>query len=80
MHFYGAVQEAVPQDAPETWGKEGDLWAFDAGDQHARQPRTGYFLDLNSAPIVWLSKKQAMTEMSVFELSVLLGSSVAITL
>ena len=37
-----------------------------AGDKHTQQSQTGYFIFLNSAPIMWLSKKQAMVETSVF--------------
>ena len=69
-HFYGDVQEPVPQDAPEARGKEVDLRAFvdsdHAGDQRARRSRTGFFIYVNSAPVVWLSKKQATIETSVF--------------
>jgi len=68
--FYGDVAEAIPVDMPEPRGKEVDLRLFvdsdHAGDQRTRRSRTGYFIFLNSAPVAWLSKKQATIETSVF--------------
>ena len=69
-HFYGDVKEAIPSDMPEPRGKDIDLRLFvdsdHAGDKRTRRSRTGYFIYLNSAPIAWMSKKQATIETSVF--------------
>jgi len=69
-HFYGDVQEAVPLDAPKALGKEIDLRLFvdsdHAGDKRTRRSRTGYFIFLNNAPVIWLSKKQPTLETAVF--------------
>ena len=68
--FYGDVKEAIPIDAPEPLGKEVDLRMFvdadHAGDKSNRRSRTGFFIFLNSAPITWLSRRQATVETSVF--------------
>ena len=37
-----------------------------AGDKATRRSRTGYFIFLNSAPIIWFSKRQTTVETSVF--------------
>jgi hypothetical protein len=68
--FYGNVKEAIPTDCPEALGKEVDLRLYvdsdHAGDQLVRQSRTGFCIYLNSAPILWLLKRQATIETSVF--------------
>lgn len=68
--FYGDVKEAIPMDMPEPRGKEVDLRLFvdsdHANDKSARRSRSGFFIFLNSALIMWLSKKQATIETSVF--------------
>ena len=68
--FYGNVKEAIPVNMPEPRGKEVDLRLFvdsdHAGDKRARRSRTGFFIFLNSAPVNWMSKKQATIETSVF--------------
>ena len=69
-NFYGDVKEAIPPNAPRALGKEVDLRLFvdsdHAGEKLTRRSRTGYFIYLNMAPIVWLSKKQPTVETSVF--------------
>ncbi len=69
-HFYGELKEAVPPNAPEPRGEVVDLRLFvdssHADDVKTRRSRTGYFIYLNNAPIIWLSKKQATIETSVF--------------
>ncbi len=37
-----------------------------AGDKITRRSRTGFFVFLNSAPIIWHSKRQSTVETSVF--------------
>ena len=69
-HFYGDVKEAKPLDAPEPRGKEVDTSLYvdsdHAGDKRVRCSRTGYFIFLNLAPVMWLSKRQSTIETSVF--------------
>ena len=69
-NFYGEVEEAVPPNAPEARGKEVDVRLYvdsdHANDKLTRRSRTGYFVFLNMAPIMWLSKRQATIETSVF--------------
>ena len=68
--FYGDVKEAIPLDAPEPLGKDVDLRLYvdsdHAGDKLTRRSRTGFIIYLNSAPVVWMSKKQPTIETSVF--------------
>lgn len=68
--FYGDVKEAIPPDALEPRGKEVDLRLFvdssHADDKLNRRSRSGYFIFMNMAPIMWLSKKQSTIETSVF--------------
>jgi hypothetical protein len=60
--MYGDVKEMIPSDAPVYRGKEVDLRLFvdsdHAGEQFTRRSRTGFFIYLNMASIVWLSKRQ----------------------
>ena len=37
-----------------------------AGDKVSRRSRTGFVVFVNSAPIMWISKKQAGVETSTF--------------
>ena len=68
--FYGDVKEAIPPNAPEPRGKPLVMRMFvdsdHAGDHKNRRSRTGFFIYLNMAPIVWYSKKQSRVETSVF--------------
>jgi len=68
--LYGDVQEAIPPNAPTPLGKDVDLRMYvdsdHAGDKINRSSRTGFFIYLNSALIMWKSKKQATIETSVF--------------
>ena len=69
-NFYGEVKEAIPPNAPEPRGKEIELRMFvdsdHAGDKLKRRSRSGFFIFINMAPIVWYSKKQPTIETSVF--------------
>ena len=68
--FYGNITEIVPGDAPKALGKMVDIRMFvdsdHAGDKLARRSRTGFFIFINGAPVMWLSKKQTTVETSVF--------------
>ena len=68
--FYGDVKEAVPPNAPTPRGREVDIRLYvdsdHAGDLLTRRSRTGYLLYVNSAPIVWYSKRQSTVETLVF--------------
>jgi len=73
LDFYKDVQEQVPHDAPEPRGQAVELTAFvDSdhalmhGDTVTRRSRTGIFLFIQNAPIVWFSKKQTSVETSIF--------------
>ena len=69
-NFYGNIKEAIPPDAPEPWGKEVDLRMYvdsdHAGDPKTRRSWTGFFIFLDSALVMWMSKKQPTVETSVF--------------
>ena len=68
--FYKGAEEPIPPNAPEPRGKDIDLTLYvdsdHAGDRLNRRSRTGFFIFLNNAPIVWLSKKQNLVYESVF--------------
>ena len=68
--FYGNITEAIPPNAPKSRGKEIDLRLFcdsdHAGDKLRRRSRSGFLIYINSALIVWYSKRQATIEASVF--------------
>jgi len=68
--FYGDIKEAIPTDAPAPLGRVVDVRmmvdADFAGDKVRRRSRTGFFIFINSAPTMWLSKRQATVETSVF--------------
>jgi len=68
--FHKDVKEQVPHDAPERRGQAVEPTAFvdsdHAGDTVTRRSRTGIFLFIQNAPIVWFSKKQTSIETSSF--------------
>jgi len=68
--FYGNMKEAIPPNAPEVRGKEVDLRLYvdsdHAGEEVTCRSRTGFFIFLNMAPVVWFSKRQPTVEKSVF--------------
>ena len=68
--MYGEVQEAIPLNAPKPRGKEVDLRLYvdsdHATETKTRRSRTGFLVYINSAPIMWFSKKQPTVESSVF--------------
>ena len=69
-NFYGNIKEAIPPVTPEPRGKEVDLQMYDdsdpAGGPKTRRSWTGFFIFLNSALVMWMSKKQPTVETSVF--------------
>jgi hypothetical protein len=68
--FYGDVDEAIPPDMPPPLGKDIDhrmmVDSDHAGDKTTRRSRTGFLIFCNLSPIIWMSKKQATIETSVF--------------
>lgn len=62
--------EEIPTDVPEARGEAVQIIVFvdanHAGDQKTRRSRTGLIIFLNSAPIIWMSKKQGSIETSSF--------------
>jgi hypothetical protein len=68
--IYGDVKEMTPPDAYFTHQKEVDLLLFvdydHDGEQFTRRSRTGFFIYLNMAPIVWVYKRHPTVESSVF--------------
>jgi hypothetical protein len=60
----------IPSGAPSSRGKEVDFRLFvdsdHAGEQFTRRSKTGFFIYLNMAPIVWFSKRQPTVDSSVF--------------
>jgi hypothetical protein len=67
---YGDVKESKPRNAPKPRGNEVVLRLFvdsdHAGEELTRRSRTGFLIYLNSAPVVWYSKRQGTVETSVF--------------
>jgi hypothetical protein len=68
--FYRDVKEPIPPDAPEPRGQPVEMTAYvdsdHAGDTITRHSRTGIFIYVQNAPIVWYSKKQTSIETSSF--------------
>ena len=68
--IYGDMKESIPPNAPEPRGREVELKMFvdtdHAGDQRNRRLRSGFIIYVNLAPIIWMLKKQATVETSVF--------------
>jgi hypothetical protein len=71
IRTYGKVEEPIPGNAPVARGKPVQLRLFvdsdHAGEELTRWSRTGYIiLCMNSAPILWRSKRQGTVETSEF--------------
>ena len=64
------AKEELQPDMPEALGKPVVIAAFEdsdhAGDTVTRRSRTGVLICVNSAPILWMSKKQMSIETSSF--------------
>jgi hypothetical protein len=69
-NFYRDVKEPIPPDCPEPWGKSAQTTAFidsdHAADLVSRHSRTGVLVYLQSAPVIWYTKKQGSIETSSF--------------
>ena len=67
--FYGEVGEPIPPNAPKASGKEVNLRLYvdsdHAEEELTRRSRTGFFIFLNMAPVVWFSKRQPTVGTSV---------------
>jgi hypothetical protein len=68
--FYGDVKEPIPPDCPEPRGMSAQTTAFidsdHAADLVSRRSRTGVLVYLQSAPVIWYTKKQGSIETSSF--------------
>ena len=68
--FCGDVRKVLPLNTPEPHGCNIDLHMFvdsdHTGDKLTQCSHTGFIIYLNSAPIIWYSKKQSTIETSVF--------------
>jgi hypothetical protein len=68
--FGDSLQEELPGNMPQPRGMgftmTANVDADHAADTMTRRSRTGFLVFLNSAPIYWLSKKQASIESSSF--------------
>ena len=67
---YPDAVEDLPTNAPEPRGNPVSIYVFvdsdHAGDKMTRRSQTGIILYLNTAPIVWYSKRQSTVESSTF--------------
>ena len=68
--MYPDAVEDLPPNAPPPRGNPVEINCFvdsdHAGDKITRRSQTGILLYLNSAPIIWYSKRQATVESSTF--------------
>ncbi len=66
IRTYGKVEEPIPGNAPAARGKPVQLRLFvdsdHAGEELTRRSQTGYIIYMNSAPILWHSKRQGTVE------------------
>jgi len=70
MEFYGDVEEAIPPDMPPPLGKEIDLCMMvdsdHVGNKMTQCSCSGFLIFCNLSPIIWIPKKQATIETSIF--------------
>jgi len=68
--YYPNAREEIPPDLPESLAEPVVISVYvdadHAGDESTRRSHTGIVIYLNSAPIVWYSKKQATVETSSY--------------
>ena len=65
---YPDAEEEIPMDAPKAKMRELNLTCYvdanHANDKISRKSISGYILIINSAPIMWSSKRQGSVESS----------------
>jgi hypothetical protein len=70
LELCGNIQEPKPPEMPQPYGKEVEICLHvdsdHVGNQLVRRSRTGFFVFLNSAPLVWFSNRQPAMETSFF--------------
>ena len=70
FEFYGDVKEDIPKNVSRALvkGVEVTAWvdADHIGDKLTRRNHTGLLIFVNSAPILWYSKRQTTIESSTF--------------
>jgi hypothetical protein len=68
--MYRDAKEELPPNMPPPRGRGVDTLAYvdasHAANKKTRRSHTGYVIFLNSAPIIWYSKKQSTVEASTF--------------
>ena len=68
--LYPVAVEGIPSNVPKPRGRPVQMSVFvdvdHAGDKITRRSRTGILIYLNSAPILWHSKRQNTVETSTF--------------
>ena len=68
--IYGEMSEDIPENMPKPRGLPVTISMFcdanHAGNKVTRRSQTGILFFLNTAPIIWYSKKQATVEASTF--------------
>lgn len=68
--LYKDATEDIPKNAPKSRGKPVTITCFvdadHAGDSVTRRSRTGILIFVNSAPVIWYSKRQNTVETSTF--------------
>ena len=68
--YYPDAEEVIPPDTPEALGKSIVMSCFvdadHAGCKETRRSHTGVLIYVNSAPILWYSKRQNTVESSTF--------------
>jgi hypothetical protein len=66
--FYPDAAEAIPTNMPQPRGKEVSMSCFvdadHAGCRETQRSHTGMIIFVNSAPILWFSKRQNTVEAS----------------
>ena len=72
--LYSDATDELPPNVPEALGESVQLSMFvdadHAGNKVTRRSHTGIIIYVNSAPIVWYSKRQNTVELSIFGLEI----------
>ena len=68
--LYPDASQNLPHDMPDPLGNEVNITCFvdadHAGNQVTRRSHSGILIFINSAPIIWYSKRQNTVESSTF--------------